>query len=347
MNSRMNYNKISFEWYAKRCEIVSFAICTSQLIEAHIIWGDDKNEVIAIEGNNHQFDNSNDGIPLLDENIISHIYNVSGIYDVSIFIPRCSAIGVISKEGNNNQWISVELSQAPDLTVISCIKSKISILDVSQNKNLKFINCYLSLNITDIDVSQNTLLNSLCCSFCSISELNLGNINIEILNCSFNNLSSLDVSQNKELKVLDANYNAELEELNLINNCKLEKLFLDFLEMDQIDEECYENEKPQTKGLLSNLDVSFCAYLKELSITNHKLGKLYISKNLKLKSLNCSNNLLTCLDISNNKELEKIDCSNNNLYNLNISNNPRLTMIRMNGNHKKSMHSFLKIKNEL
>ena len=79
-------------------------------------------------------------------------------------------------------------------------------------------------NLTAIDVSNNTQLTELDCSYNLLSSLDVSkNTQLQTLSCSFNNLSSLDVSKNTQLKRLYcfANY---LTSLN-VSNTQLELLY--------------------------------------------------------------------------------------------------------------------------
>ena len=124
--------------------------------------------------------------------------------------------------------------------------------------------------------------------------------NLLYLYCGENNLTSLDVSKNSELKELRCSNNP-LNSLDVSKNKKLEELY------------CDENN-------LNSLDVSQNTALEKLFCTNNPLASLDVSKNTELKYLYCYENQLTSLDVSKNIQLISLFCYQNNLTNLNVEN---------------------------
>ena len=102
--------------------------------------------------------------------------------------------------------------------------------------------------------------------------------NLEELYCDNNQLTSLDVSQNKALKYLNCSEN-QLTSLDVSENIALQKL------------SCYRNQ-------LTSLDVSQNTQLKELRCYGNQLTSLDVSKNPALVWLSCTRNQLTSLDLS-------------------------------------------------
>ena len=79
-------------------------------------------------------------------------------------------------------------------------------------------------------------------------------------------------------------------------------------------------------GDIMSLDVSRCAELTKLSITNCQLTSLDTRKNSMLKHLWCGNVALTKFDVSKNTALETLIC-NGQLTNLDISKNTALKLL--------------------
>ena len=102
--------------------------------------------------------------------------------------------------------------------------------------------------------------------------------NLKELDCSINQLSALDVSQNTALEKLDCSTN-QLASLNLSKNTKLKYLY------------CQQNE-------LTSLDVSKNTGLELLNCNRNRLTSLDVSQNEKLEWLYCRQNNLTSLDVS-------------------------------------------------
>ena len=122
---------------------------------------------------------------------------------------------------------------------------------------------------------------------------------LEVLACSNNELTELDLSNNLGLWTLDCSNN-KLMSLRFSKHSS----YRWFTFMD-----CSNNE-------LTELDVSNVRLI-ELNCSNNKLTTLLPSYRLEI--LDCSNNLLTSLDVSNSDLLAHLYCQNNRLTELNIS----------------------------
>lgn len=123
-------------------------------------------------------------------------------------------------------------------------------------------------------------------------------INLEELYCNNNELTSLDVSNNKKLTKLHC-FNNELSTLCLLNNPELVQLW------------CNNN-------YLTSLDLSSSTKLEDLSCYSNQLTLLDVSNNTKLYSLYCDDNQLTSLNVDNNKKLNSLYCGSNKITILNV-----------------------------
>lgn len=132
-------------------------------------------------------------------------------------------------------------------------------------------------------------------------------INITDLDCSENQLSSIDLSKNTRLVELVCSQN-QLTSLDLSNNIDLITLF------------CDENQ-------LKSLDVSGASALANLECWSNQLVSLDVSKNTNLTTLECQWNKISSLDISNNMLLKRLDCRGLQIKSLNVSNNQALTQL--------------------
>lgn len=128
--------------------------------------------------------------------------------------------------------------------------------------------------------------------------------NLKELNCSWNQLTSLDISQNTALTELSCDYN-QLTSLDVSRNIALTSL------------RCYDNQ-------LTGLDVSQNTALTKLYCNNNQLTSLDVSQNTALTTLYCGGNPLTSLDVSKNTALTSLDCDNNQLTSLDVSKNTAL-----------------------
>ena len=123
--------------------------------------------------------------------------------------------------------------------------------------------------------------------------------------CSFNELTSLDFSQNTALTTLDCHAN-QLTSLDISQNTALTEL------------SCFNNQ-------LTSLDFSQNTALTTLDCHANQLTSLDISQNTALTDLICDNNELISLDVSQNTALEQLDCTINQLTSLDVSQNTALT----------------------
>ena len=159
---------------------------------------------------------------------------------------------------------------------------------------------------------------------------------ITYFDCSKNQLTALDVSQNTALTSLCCSNN-QLKALDVSQNTALTYLYCDENQLTALEVSqntalttlfCYNNQ-------LTALDVSQNTALTELSCDENQLKALDVSKNTALEKLWCYNNQLPALDLSQNSALEYLDCSNNQLTALNVSQNTALTNLDCSGNQIK------------
>jgi len=173
--------------------------------------------------------------------------------------------------------------------------------------------------VTEIDVHQKgisvlkgieffTALTTLECSSNQLTSLDVSlNTALVGLYCNVNQLTSLDVSNNTALQNLSCSEN-QLTSLDVTKNVKLEFL------------NCEANK-------LTSLDVSKNTALQNLSCSENQLTSLDVTKNVKLEFLNCEANKLTSLDVSYNTALVILYCDNNQLTSLDVTTNTALTTL--------------------
>jgi len=128
---------------------------------------------------------------------------------------------------------------------------------------------------------------------------------LQVLNCSVNQLTTLDVSKNIALKNLVC-YSNQLTALDVSKNSALEQLT------------CYSNK-------LTTLDVTKNVALTYLYCYSNQLTALDVSKNFALTNLDCYSNQLIALDVSKNTALKTLRCYSNQLTSLNVAQNIALT----------------------
>ena len=132
--------------------------------------------------------------------------------------------------------------------------------------------------------------------------------NLETLDCSGHQLTSLDLSKNTKLTKVACSNN-RLTSLN-VSSCKSLK-----------DLECTSNE-------LEQLDLTNNTLLESLSCSYNKLTQLNLTNNKALSTLNCQYNPLSVFDVSSYKNLTFLNCSGISiLTTLDVSNNTMLEQL--------------------
>lgn len=179
-----------------------------------------------------------------------------------------------------------------NLESLNCAKNEIERIDVSHNRQLKYLQCSGNFSLSELDVQNNLLLAFLYCRAC--------------------NLQHLDCSQNKELKHLSCGFNP-IREINLFHNTQIEYLSVRRCGLEELE-----------LRHLKNLEVLDC------SENNIQELRLYECK--KLTRLDCScNDLINDLYVGGNTNLKSLDCrKNENLASITISQGQYIENIQSN-----------------
>jgi len=177
-----------------------------------------------------------------------------------------------------------------------------------------------NLGIKDLTGIENFVdLTILHCSYNQLSSLDISNNTaLAYLYCYDNQLTSLDVSNNADLYLLNCNSN-QLTSLDVSNNTLL--AWLDFIGNN-----------------ITSLDLSNNTALSYLSCRFNQLTNLDVSNNTALTELQCGMNQITSLDISNNSALTRLGCEANQLTSLDVSNNSAITLLNCSYNQLTSLN---------
>ena len=149
-------------------------------------------------------------------------------------------------------------------------------------ENLEKIRAVTKLNISGYGIAVEERLSDL-----SGIEYFTG---LTYLDCSRNQLTELDVTNNTELTYLDCE-NQSISSLDVSQNTKLKELY------------CGGND-------LAELDITNNTALTTLYCARNRLTELNITNNTALTSLSCDDNRLAELDITNNAALATLRCGN-------------------------------------
>ena len=242
-----------------------------------------------------------------------------------------AALAQLSSEGENgiavqSAGVTIDNTNFPDANFRTVVKK----FDTNQDSSLsdteiaavKKINCS-NKGITNLKgIEYFTSLNILRCTDNQLTALDVSeNTALTKLNCCFNKLTSLDVSKNTALAILECNAN-RLTALDVSKNTALTELNCSVNKLTALDvskntalTELYCNDNQ-----LTSLDVSKNTALISLSCVCNQLTSLDVSKNTALQILNCNYNQLTVLDVSKNTALTDLECRNNQLTSLDVSN---------------------------
>jgi|GEM_PF-1137392 len=163
--------------------------------------------------------------------------------------------------------------------------------------------------------------------------------NLDSLNCSWNKINNLDLTQNKKLVYLDI---SRSEPSNLDNIPKSQLSYFNCSEnnsLRKINLSEFTNLKELlcSRCNLTSLDLSAVPDLELLNCSNNNINELDISGLTKLKKLNCYYNKLSVLDVSKNSLLETLFCSYNSLNSLDVSKNNLLETLSCSRNNIKSL----------
>lgn len=180
-------------------------------------------------------------------------------------------------------------------------------------------------------------------------------INLTYLDLSYNNISSIDVSDNTKLTYLDVSSNQlteldvkentslttlisvgnNLEGISLSSNTLLTVLNLTDNKISQINlvNNVELSELYLSKNNLTEIDLSKNDKLEFLSLYSNKLTTLSINNMKNLKWLQMFDNKLTTLDVASNTKLEYLNLYSNNIGEINISENIELTNLDLYSNN--------------
>ncbi|MBX8935314.1 WxL domain-containing protein [Enterococcus gilvus] len=165
--------------------------------------------------------------------------------------------------------------------------------------------------LTDDDMAALTRINVPYLNLSSLEGIEYA-VNLMVLECGNNDLTSLDVSNSTNLVDLRCSYN-QINNLNLGAITSIRTLDV-------------------SANPIGNLDISNFPDLSDLNCQGNQLTSLDISNNLKLRRLTCGFNNLTSLDINTLLDLEQLHCDQSGLTDLDVSSNVNLTYISCNSN---------------
>ena len=169
----------------------------------------------------------------------------------------------------DSEFVEINDTNFPDPVFLQYVKDNIDTADTTSGQKDDKLSKAERDAVTEINID-----NKNCTDLTGIAYF----ANLTELNCSYNKLTTLDVSKNAKLSALRC-YDNGMEKLNLGDITHLTLL------------RCEDNN-------LTELDVSKNPYLEELQCRENKLRRLVIGKKYRLTGLYLRGNQLTSLDLS-------------------------------------------------
>lgn len=133
-----------------------------------------------------------------------------------------------------NELEKLDLSTAPNLTMLFCHKNKLKELDLSPSSMLTWVNCSEN-KIAKINLQGLASLKNFVCSNNPLGSIDLSTASrLSSLECANCNFSTLDLSKNSALKGVNCSYN-QLTSLNLDGCASLQSLSCENNRLETID----------------------------------------------------------------------------------------------------------------
>lgn len=209
-----------------------------------------------------------------------------------------------------------------NLTSFDCSNNQITKLDVSKNTSLQTLSCYGN-DLQLLDFSN-------CKNLTTIYLLENGKNVIADNSSSIEGSYMMTIDKSSYSNLVLSFANTQILQLNCINNESLQSI--DISKNDQLA-----IMRIESNPLLEILDVTKNSKLEILYCTNNKLSGLDVSQNPILSTLDCSGNEIPQLDVMNNPQLTSLDCSSNQIGSLNLSKNTLLTTVNCSSNQLQSL----------
>ena len=208
--------------------------------------------------------------------------------------------------------------------------------DIQQTEALAVTEIYVSgtfavygniVNLTGIEAFSN--LQSLSCSYNQITSIDVSGLtNLQTLYCGKNQLSSLNVSGLTNLQNLYCEQN-QLTSLNVSGLTNLRNLYCEQNQLNNLVVSGLTNLQILwcDTNQLQSLNVLGLTNLQQLCCNQNQLSSIDVSGLTNLQILWVNNNLITSLDVSGLTNLQQLNCSFNQLTSIDVSALPNLTFL--------------------
>ena len=240
-----------------------------------------------------------------------NLATITGLADCTALVSlRCNGCAITDLSACNSMDYLQELN---------CKGNKITELRLAHKSLLTEVNASNNPNLTDAGIYGNSILTDLDISNCTA---------LFDLNCSDNNLTTLDVTGCTSLDYFGCYANDNLASVTGLANCAALRNFscwdcaiTDLSALNSLNNleyvECYGNNLTSltltNKSKLKEVDANSNSLLTTVTITgNSALTKISLWQNTAaLKTLKCYNNNLSFLSVEGKTSLEHLDCGGN------------------------------------
>ncbi|WP_075343817.1 hypothetical protein [Tenacibaculum agarivorans] len=248
-------------------------------------------------------------------------------------------------DAGNNSAGSIDISNLVLLEFVRLDAMSLSSIDLSKNTALTDLRCSYNSGMTSIDISKNTLLETAHISNNSLSSVDVSNNPLLYeLRAASNDLTTIDVSANTALLGLNLSNNPNLTSLDLANNTVLKELSATNCGLNSVTSINTTDleEVRLSNNNLTSLDVSnSIASIFELYVGENNLTSLDVTGAVRLFTLSAYSNSITNLDLSTATSIEIINVSYNNLSSLNLKNGKNNLVLSFNAENNAALNCIL------
>lgn len=259
-------------------------------------------------------------VTIYNHNSLAEIYCDNSLLLDNMTLVNLRALTTIHCD-NSPLFNSLDFVNLSALTTLSCSNTSIASIPTSQLPALENLQCDNNPNLTSLDCRTNNSLTEINTSSCNLNTILLSTP-ILSLDCSSNNLSSIDLNGSPSLSILDCSDN-NLSSLATVWSPSLTRL------------DCQNNN-------ITNLDLHRSSNsLLALICSNNQLVNLDVTRQLNLASLTCQSNLITSLSLQFNSSLHTLNCSTNQLEYLDLTGSSRSNLTSMNATNNTNLSCIM------
>ncbi len=208
-------------------------------------------------------------------------------------------------------------------------------IGIDEALQVSFINVYYSQISSLEGIINFSNLQELDCSFNDLITLDVqGLSNLQVLWCDGNALTTLDVQGLSNLQKLDCSNNA-LTTLDVQGLSNLQEVSCNYNDLTFLDMQGLSNlqEVSCNNNALTFLDMQGLSNLQRLDCRHNALTTLNVQGLSNLKELWCGNNILSTLDLQGLSNLQRLFCQENDLITLDVQGLSNLQNLRCENNN--------------